>query len=136
MVKATEAIEEIRKAQETGDAGTIGQYLDDDRKTVRDAAEDALQYLSQNDIEDATPELKTPEYAEPLNASAESIAEERERKSAEGHLPGSFRNDADAKEPIRIDEWIEMTAQEAKEYEGKGLLVGYNGNLGMGLLKK
>lgn len=52
---------------------------------------------------------------EPTENIREKLQEEKKEPSTEG--------------------WIDMTIEESKEYRDKGLLIGYNPNNGMGLVK-
>ena len=111
-----EAIDEIEDAVKSGDGGTIGQYLTDDRPKVKEAAEAALVVVSQSDAEDNTPVLETPEDAVNLNeaASKEKGEEEDEGPVFNGTMK---RKDPEATIPVRPDEWVPITHDEVKKYQ-------------------
>lgn len=134
--KVSEALEEIKKAQESGDAGTIGQYLADDRKTVKVAAESALASLAESGAEDNTPPLKEPEDAVNIQEAVEQMQEEADDLDSDGVVLTTLKNDNQANEAIRLNDWIDMTPEESLKYQKKGLLVGYNPKVEKGLLKK
>ena len=107
-----EAINEIEDAVKSGDGGTIGQYLTDDRAKVKAAAESALVAVSQADAEDNTPVLETPEDAVNLNEAASK------EKDDEPEFDGTIkRKDPEATTPVRPDEWVPVTHEEVRKYQ-------------------
>jgi hypothetical protein len=49
------------------------------------------------------------------------------RKEAEKHFP---------KIPVNYDDWVDMTDEEALDYQRQGILIGHDTNQGIGLLKR
>lgn len=104
---------EIDAAVKAGDGSTIGQYLAHEDAKVQEAANAALETISQSGVEDNTP---TP----PPVPASEMLPTDPEAR----------------KPPPRPKDWRKMSREEMIGFEKKGLLMGYDHNKGIGLLKK
>ena len=109
---------EIDAAVKSNNGSVIGQYLAHEDPSVRAAAEEALEQISQSDAIDETPVVEEPEDEVGIPLAGDS-------------------NDPEAPmAPIRPKEWIRMLPDKAKKYEQEGRLCGYIPAKGIGLLKK
>lgn len=113
MASIKDSLEEINKAVAENNGSVIGQYLEDKRPAVKAAANKALLAMQANPAEDNTP-----------------IPEEfkKEQESNISNVP--------IEKPLLRRNWIEMTEDEAAQYEKDGLLIGFDRNNGIGLIKK
>lgn len=122
MSSIKDALKEIDEAVAENNGSVIGQYLNDGRPPVRAAANKAFLKMQANPAEDNTP---IPEEWK------KETSEAKKEENKAPVMPGEEK-----KSPIRNNEWVKMTVEQAAKFELSGKLVGFDPANELGLLKK
>jgi acyl-CoA thioesterase len=125
---------EIDRAVETGDGGLVGQYLEDERPSVSKYAHDALHMLAKSQKEDKTPAPQQVTSEEKI--SQEEVNAVKEQVGAAVNYEDAVSATPSEQKPVNRKGWIPATQKDLDKWQAQGVLIGYDPDMELALIKK